>query len=162
MRPFLTATAPFSITRRSLSIVTTVPLLMIRSTTIFLRCAIVDEVALEIKRIRRMIIVVFFNYARFSGKKDSPQRHGVLTEVHREKLRGSLCGLSGLCGERLVRINARGVSATSFLQKPCIERARQQVGNLQFLFLSAQIRKHDRRVLAKLPDDLPAGAARRR
>src|SRR2546429_10011224 len=59
-------------------------------------------------------------------------------------------------------MNSKARSLTRLPQESGVKRARQQVGNVQFLSLPMQICQHYRRVFAKLPNDLPASSARRR
>src|SRR5436853_6557905 len=72
MRPPFTATPPFSITRRAPSIVTTVPPRTIRSTAVFLLCAIVADCAAQINRISRIKAKRFSIFVQPKMKRGLP------------------------------------------------------------------------------------------
>src|SRR5712671_4293346 len=52
--------------------------------------------------------------------------------------------------------------AARFFQEPGIKRSRQQIEDMHFLSLSAQVCQDYRGVFGELPNNLPAGAAGRR
>ena len=182
MRPPFMATPPFSITRRSLSMVTTVPPRTIRSTTVFLFCAIVMcEAALKIKSTAKKRFLKFIGCIKIGPAirdhcgsaaaqcgKALPYRCNPSVWSYACRLR--LQPLVGIqltakveafppcCAKSRVSVTC----ATRFFQEPRIERPRQQIPDRHFFALATQIRQNDLGVLGELPDDLPAGAARRR